>query len=133
MLLDKQDTLVCDILNIKRWFQMKKEGKNDVVSVARRIFQEIEDASVEVDEYGLKKIHVAYDELKKMFGEKNVTIELHSPLKTLGSVSINSSGLRCSNPRDFVAIARLGDNIEIYSKKDGSVQVDFAFSDLMKI
>ena len=78
----------------------------------------------------VKQVLLLYNTIKSLFSKDSktkVTYELYKPYKNMGSVSIIGKTILFNNPIKFVELARLADNLEIYSKTNGEIQINFTF------
>ena len=80
----------------------------------------------------IKELACVYKTIK-FLGEKNgakVTYKLHQPYQSMGSVSIVGKNLEFTKGKLFVKAASMASNVNIYSKTDGTVKIDFTFHGL---
>ena len=65
-------------------------------------------------------------------GEKGVKVsyKLHTPYKSMGSVSITGKEIVFRRPDWFMAAIKFSNNLDVYPKTDGTMQMDFTFHGL---
>ena len=80
----------------------------------------------------VKMVMYAYKILKHltMGTEAKVTYKLNKPYKSMGSVSVVGRNLSICDTKEFVAVAKLASNLDIYPKTNGAIQIDFTFHGL---
>lgn len=59
-----------------------------------------------------------------------VTCELNEPCNSMGSVTVVGKKLIFDKPELFSVLARVASNVDIYTKTNGDVQIDFTFHNL---
>lgn len=67
---------------------------------------------------------------KKIISKKKIICELNEPYKDVGSISIIAKDIQFSDPNDLILVLKLSDNMCIYPRTDGKIQMDFMFYDL---
>lgn len=82
----------------------------------------------------IAQLLLAYKTLKKVTNGTNakVTYTLHEPYKSMGSISVIGNNLEVINIELFKKAVELSSNIEVYSRTDGSFQMNFTFHGLTK-
>lgn len=73
-----------------------------------------------------------YDALKRSVEKATVSYELNAPFKSMGYVSLVGKSVDVFEPEIFACATKLADNVEMYPKTDGTVQINFSFHGLMK-
>lgn len=83
---------------------------------------------------GIKAVLYTYKVLKYLTKntKARVTYELNEPYRSMGSVSVTGKDLTFSNPEWFMVAVKLASNFNVYTKTDGTVQMDFTFHGLTK-
>ena len=59
--------------------------------------------------------------------EGRVTTVVNAPLKSMGDVSVEGKEITFSKPELLVFASALANNVDIYTKTDGTVRFDFTF------
>ena len=87
-----------------------------------------------INPYRIQQVLYTYKVLKYLTkGTKaKVSYELHTPYKSMGSVSVVGSDLLFRNTEWFMKAVELASNFEVYPKTDGTVQMDFTFHGLTR-
>lgn len=62
--------------------------------------------------------------------EVKVSCELHKPYRSMGSVNVVGKNLEFSKPKLFMRAVEIADNVDIYPKTNGTIQMDFTFHGL---
>ena len=75
---------------------------------------------------------LVYDALKRSVEKATVSYELNAPFKSMGYVSLVGKSVDVFEPEIFACAIKLADNVEMYAKTDGTVQINFGFHGLMK-
>lgn len=107
--------------------------ENIVDMVADQIAEEDSQPSITCPQR-MRQILYTYKLLKYLTkGTKaKVSCELHTPYRSMGSVSVIGSDLQFKNTDWFVKAIEFASNFEVYPKIDGTVQMNFTFHGLTK-
>lgn len=105
----------------------------DEVMIANAVSEDEAAASVVVPER-VRQVEGAYKTMLLIIKGKNVdiTYELNSPYKSMGSVSITGNEIIVANTELFVKVAEMASNLEVYPKVNGTVQMNFTFHNLTR-
>lgn len=87
-----------------------------------------------INPYKIQQVLYTYKVLKYLTKGTNakVSYELHSPYKSMGSVTISGKNLIFRNAKWFMKAVELSANFEVYPKTDGTVEMNFTFHGLTK-
>lgn len=83
----------------------------------------------------VKELLYVYEVLKHLTKANKgvrVTYELYKPYKSMGCVSVIGKHPTFKNPTGFMKAVELSNNLDVYPKTDGTVQMDFTFHGLTK-
>lgn len=85
-----------------------------------------------VNPHRVQQVLCTYEILKRLTRGTNAKViyDLYEPYKSMGVVSVIGSDLIFGNTEWFTKAMKLASNFEVYSKTDGTVQVDFTFHSL---
>lgn len=61
-----------------------------------------------------------------------ITSALNEPFNGMGVISVIGDDISFDSPSAFSACAKLASNIDVYSRTDGHVRIDFTFHGLTK-
>ena len=104
-----------------------------VATVGEEIFIDDNKTSL-INPFKIQQVLYTYKILKyltKGTGAK-VTYELHSPFKSMGSVTISGKNLVFRKTEWFMKAVELSANFEVYPKTNGTVEMNFTFHGLTK-
>lgn len=108
------------------------DAMDSVIVTVGEIAEKEDQRTAIVNPYRLKQIQFVYASLKYLLNGTDARVEykLHSPYKSVGSVSAIGRNLTLTHPDWFVRMAELASNVDIYPKTDGTVKLDFTFHGL---
>lgn len=88
-----------------------------------------------INPYRIQQVLYTYKVMKYLAkGTKaKVSYKLHSPFKSMGSVSVVGTDMLFRNTEWFIKAVELASNFEVYPKTDGTVQMNFTFHGLTRI
>lgn len=88
--------------------------------------------AIAVNPLRLKEFIKAYNLAKWAFSKATVSYGLYKPLKTAGYISVTGKRISLGRPNEtLIRIKDLADSFGVTPYKDGSVQLLFAFRDIM--
>lgn len=74
----------------------------------------------------------AVEHLMNRCSDTKVSYNIHEPYTDMGYVSVISRNIELPKKQLFMQVVKLTDSLDIYSKKDGTVQMDITFHGLKK-
>jgi hypothetical protein len=82
----------------------------------------------------VKKMDFVYDALKALVKGDDLTVrkEINGDLYIHGVIHMNGKNIVIENPKLFAQVAELVSIFDFCPKLDGSIDLDFAFNDLIK-
>lgn len=118
-----------------REFETEEEAEmafDAFVEIAKELVEKEEDYINIANPEKVKGVMVIYNYLKyKLKGTRaKVTYKLHEPFVSMGSVSITGKELVFTKCDWFAKVAPYANNLEIYPKTDGTVNICFTFHGL---
>lgn len=104
-----------------------------MMKIANDISKDESGTSVVIPER-VKQVETAYKVMQLITNGKNVdiTYELNTPYTSMGSVSVVGKEIVISNPSLFVKVAGMASNLEVFTKTNGMVQMNFTFHNLTR-
>ena len=80
----------------------------------------------------LSKIEIAEEIIRKVVNsdELKITREINEPSITTGGIDVEGKTIKISDPKLFIEILRLADNIDFYPKTNGNVCMGVTFRGL---
>lgn len=87
-----------------------------------------------INPYRIQQVLYTYKVLKYLTKGTNakVSYKLHSPYKSMGCVSVESSDVLFGQTAWFMKAVELASNFEVYPKTNGTIQMNFTFHGLTK-
>ena len=87
-----------------------------------------------INPYKIQQVLYTYKVLKYLTKgtDAKVSYELHSPFKSMGSVTITGKNLIFRKSEWFMKAVELSANFEVYPKTNGTVEMNFTFHGLTK-
>lgn len=87
-----------------------------------------------INPYKIQQVLYTYKVLKYLTKgtDAKVSYELHSPFKSMGSVTITGKNLIFRKTEWFMKAVELSANFEVYPKTNGAVEMNFTFHGLTK-
>lgn len=87
-----------------------------------------------LNKYKIQQMVYTFKMLKYLTKGMNakVAYALHDPYKSMGYVSVTGDRLVFRRAEWFMKAVELASNFDVYTKKDGSVQMDFTFHGLVR-
>lgn len=81
-----------------------------------------------------KVVEATYKVMKHIARGKKISVthELNEPYSGMGFVSVTGEKIEIINPLLFSRVIELSSNFEVYSKTDGSIQMNFTFHNLVR-
>lgn len=79
------------------------------------------------------RVEKCFKSLSEMFAGEPVQItkSLHKPFKGSGVITILGKDILVRDPGNFAVVCGYANNVDIYPKTDGNVQIDLSFHGLM--
>lgn len=82
----------------------------------------------------VKKVSTVFAIMKKLTEgtSATVTYKLCSPFRSSGSVTVVGKKISFRNTKLFLEAVNLAENFDVYTKTDGTIQMDFGFNGLVR-
>lgn len=82
----------------------------------------------------VKKVSTVFAIMKKLTEGTSavVTYKLCSPFRSSGSVTVVGKKISFRNTKLFLEAVNLAENFDVYTKTDGTIQMDFGFNGLVR-
>lgn len=82
----------------------------------------------------VKKVSTVFAIMKKLTAGTSavVTYKLCSPFRSSGSVTVVGKKISFRNTKLFLEAVNLAENFDVYTKTDGTIQMDFGFNGLVR-
>ena len=113
---------------------MAKQKIDEDLQIIWNEIQESEKKLTKVDVGREEQVENLCESIKDMVDEKNVKVSchLHEPLESSGYISIIGKNISIVNTLNFVSVLTQANNVEIYPKTDGTVQINLMFYGLKR-
>lgn len=103
-----------------------------IKAIGKRIEQEENNKPIAKNK--LDQMNTAHNKMLKILkGNKvRVSSKLGYPYPSMGCISIIGKEIKIEDPKSFVKTVWLGNNIDVYPKTDGDIQIDVTFHGMKK-
>ena len=109
-----------------------EDSDDDVVELFRWL-EEMDTGSVYLNNpRELSKMEITEEIIRKTVNSNELEFEgkINEPVVTFGSICAEGRTIKISNPKLFIEVLKLADNIEFYPKTNGNVRMGVAFNSL---
>lgn len=115
-------------------FNNKNNSEEEIITRIATVISEEESGVSVVRPDKLEMIAAAYDAVKASTGgrEVKVSYELNAPYTSMGSISVVGKEIKIVNTKLFTMAVSLASNFEVYTKTDGTVQMDLTFHNIAR-
>lgn len=110
---------------------MEEEFDEKLLEIFKKLNQG-EPANLVVNEEKVELVKRLCQILKDITIGAKIDLVLFNPFPNMGNISIEGKRVVVKDTRLFVEIARCADNIEVYGKTNGKVQINLCFYGLKK-
>lgn len=115
-------------------FNNKNNSEEEILTRIATVISEEESGVSVVRPDKLEMIAAAYDAVKASTGGRGVKVsyELNAPYTSMGSISVVGKEIKIVNTKLFTMAVSLASNFEVYTKTDGTVQMDLTFHNITR-
>ena len=79
-------------------------------------------------------MQAVYEQIQEAFARSDVVVKqkIHEPFKSMGSILMVGTCIEIFKTSKFAGLLRLADNVDIYPKTNGTIQIAMTFHGLTK-
>lgn len=113
--------------------KLKKENDDAIDSIAK-LLDEIDKNPAVINPRRIHDMKSAFDIVDKTFASSSVKIsyKVNEPFKNMGSITLEGKNILFNDPKVFLEIATLANNVDIYPLVNGKIRMSFGFNDIAK-
>lgn len=118
----------------KSLFADEDKELNEFVDFLTAAIQKDEARPAIINVDNVKKVSTVFTIMKKLTEGTSaaVTYKLCSPFRSSGSVTVVGKKISFRNTKLFLEAVNLAENFDVYTKTDGTIQMDFGFNGLVR-
>ncbi|MBR0156336.1 MAG: hypothetical protein IJM20_02310 [Clostridia bacterium] len=113
---------------------MVRFDNEDVVDTLAKVVAEDEKSPRLIDDSRVQAVQDAYKKAQELFKGRGtkVSYALNKPFTSMGYVSVVSKEFSIKDTIKVVSLFKTADNIEVYPKTDGTIQINLTYHGLAR-